>query len=197
MLLCQRRSSVRPPLDERITVKTCWYCRREHDDKYVTCDGCRAKVRRTAAKKRAALRAADLCARCGRRRPRQGFDLCRRCAKYNADGAARRAAERLAQGLCPRCGLFPVEPGLTGCAACLEGQAYRLRLAKPWRKKRDTGLNERVAAYRRRQRALGNCVICGKPAGLNPRTGYAYAKCEQHRLLDIVRARRRRLRVSA
>lgn len=173
-------------------MKTCWYCRHEHNDKYVTCDDCRAKVRQAMANKRAGLRAANLCTRCGRRRPRQGLDLCRRCAKYNADNTARRATERLAQGLCPRCGLFPVEPGLGGCAVCLESQAYRARLAKRWRKAPDVRLSDRVTAYRSRQRALGNCVVCGQPAGLNPRTGYAYAKCEQHRLLDTIRSRRRR-----
>lgn len=174
------------------SVKTCWHCREEHDDKFNTCDDCRKRVRKRMANLRAERRAAGLCTRCGRRKPVKGIDTCRACRKENKEIMARVYERRIAAGMCTRCGERPPEPGLSGCCVCLEREAFKARTAKRWLQG-DPTLSQRVNAYRARQRALGNCVVCGIKTEVNPKTGYAFAKCDYHRSLDARRTPRRRI----
>lgn len=175
-------------------MKTCWYCRQEHDGAFVTCDEDRAKIRKRMASTRAERRDAGLCTRCGRRRALEGLDFCRTCRKESKAIMARVYERRIAADLCPRCGERPPEPSLSACCVCLEKDAFKLRVAKKWLKG-DPGLSQRVQAYRERQRLLGNCILCGVKVEINPRTGAPYAKCPYHRSLDTLRSQRRRARL--
>ena len=79
------------------------------------------------------LKAAGLCARCGKAEPVQGKVLCAECAQKNrersrsnyflrrreCDWLNKRYAERKEKGICGRCGKAPAEDGRALCPECL------------------------------------------------------------------------------
>lgn len=64
------------------------------------------------------LKAAGLCARCGKRNALPGRIFCAKCAGYHHGVMKRQRERRLAQGLCVRCGKQKARPGRTLCQDC-------------------------------------------------------------------------------
>ena len=157
---------------------------------FARCRHHRIQIRIRAAEREAAYRRARRCYKCGRPR-KPGCTTCKKCLTAFNKHRKRQVRQWKAAGLCTQCGAVPeprTRPDGTcfvpkECERCLS--VSRERTKKMPRRKReriyenDVTRNERVARYKARQRALGNCITCGKPAKLRS-DGEAMSMCEEH-----------------
>ena len=158
------------------------------------------RKRELAVQRRAARRAAGLCAKCGKCPPADGKALCTACTEHESkrwhrgqqgpksrsrgEPAVRRTgrldrqraymAERNAKlkatGICTKCATAPAVPLRTKCAACALADAERKKLNKP--AKPPKAANLPLPGTRRL--SLPPCAICGRK--MNERTAAAQVK---------------------
>ena len=135
------------------------------------------RKRERAVQRRAARRAAGLCAKCGEQPPRPGKALCTACTEHESKRwhrgqqgpksrsrgepavkrtgrldrqrayMAERNAKLKADGICTKCATAPAVPLRTKCAACALADAERKKLNKP-------------AAKPKRRRETVPCALC-------------------------------------
>lgn len=111
----------------------------------------------------------SICYRCRSNRPDGGFKSCEPC---RAKEAAIRDGRRK-QDLCPTCGTQPYK-FYAACKECVtRSQEYTQRKAAE--RKRDYESCER---WRREQRIMGRCIICGNRAARDGQR--VMRKCSAH-----------------
>jgi len=135
------------------------------------------------------------CRRCNSRKTVRGLTSCEPCRVKGLRDARLRRLRRLRRGVCPDCGARPVEPGRAACCVCLEANALRKRIDRPWERYEDPTAGERVAKWRAKQRAHARCTLCGRAVTeINPRTLRPFGMCMPHRMLATLRRRQWRAR---